>query len=163
MKLKFFAINAVVAALYTVLVIVSSPIAYGLAQFRISEMLNHLIVFNKKFFIGILGGVIIANLFSPNGPIDLLFGTGQSVVALLTTIVCSRFVKNIKLRMVINILSFSLTMCIIAWELAIIGVLGNTPFLLAWLYVAAGEFAVMAIGAPIFYLLNKRLNFAKQV
>lgn len=160
MKLKFWAVNAIVAAVYVVLTLISAPLAYGLAQFRISEMMNHLIVFSKKYFFGIVCGVLIANLFSPNGAIDLLFGPIQSAIALGVTILGSRYTRSVPGRMALNTGAFTVSMALIAWELVIIGV--PVPFLIVWLYVAAGEFVVLLIGAPIFYLLNKRLNFGGQ-
>jgi len=47
-------------------------------------------------------------------------------------------------------------MFIIAFELNLALAL---PFFWTWLTVAAGEFVVLAVGAPIMYVLNKRLHF----
>lgn len=163
MKLRFIAVNAIVAAVYVVLTLIVQPIAFYALQFRISEMLNHLIVFNKKYFIGIVCGVFIANLFSPMMAFDLLFGTCQSILSLLVTMICSKFVKSIKARMAINIGSFTFMMCIIAWELSLAGVAGKVPFFINWLTIAAGEFIVMLIGAFVFYAVNKRVHLSKMI
>jgi uncharacterized membrane protein len=161
MKLRSLAVNAILAALYIVLTFFLQPISFSAIQFRIAEMLNHLIVFNKKYFWGIICGVFIGNLFfSPMLPYDLIFGTGQSVLALLITIFVSKFVTNIWTRMVINTGIFTVTMCIIAWELAIVF---HMPFLWTWLTVAIGECAVMLVGAPIMYAINRRVSFEKLI
>ncbi|RYL93238.1 QueT transporter family protein [Sporolactobacillus sp. Y61] len=164
MKIRFIAINALVAAVYIVLTFAVQPVAFYALQLRLPEMLNHLIAFNKKYFIGIVVGVFMANLFfSPLLPYDLIFGTGQSVVALLISILLISRVKNVVARMLINTAVFSVTMCIIAWELTLAGVTENVPFLLNWLTLAAGEAIVMLVGTAVFYAVNKRLHFEKQI
>lgn len=161
MKLRTLIVNAILAALYIVLTFFLQPISFSAIQFRISEMLNHLVVFNKKYFIGIVCGVFIGNLFfSPLLPYDLIFGTGQSVIALLTTIICSKYVRHIWSRLLINTGVFTLTMCIIAWELNIVL---HLPFFWTWLTAAAGEFSVMLVGAPIMYTVNQRIHFDKRI
>lgn len=46
--------NGIIMALYLALTILVSPVASGAIQFRISESLNHLVVFNRKYLWGIL-------------------------------------------------------------------------------------------------------------
>ncbi|HEY4553662.1 MAG TPA: QueT transporter family protein, partial [Bacillaceae bacterium] len=89
---------------------------------------------------------------------DLVFGVGQSVIALLVTIASAKFIKGIWQRMLFNTAVFTFTMFIIAFELKL--ALGF-PFLFTWLTVAAGEFVVMMAGIPLMMALNKRLNFEK--
>ncbi|WP_053365004.1 QueT transporter family protein [Bacillus sp. FJAT-27245] len=161
MKIKSLAVNGIIAALYIVVTFLIQPLSFSNIQFRLSEMFNHLVVFNKKYFFGIILGVFLANLFfSPNPGLDLIFGFGQSVLALLITIFSSRYVKGIWARMAINTVVFTVTMFLIAWELNI--ALGF-PFLATWLAVAFGEFAVLAIGAPLMYAIHKRINFEKLI
>lgn len=64
MKIRTLVINAVIASLYVVVTSLLAFMSFGAIQFRIAEMLNHLAVFNKKYIIGIVGGVLISNLFS---------------------------------------------------------------------------------------------------
>lgn len=156
MKVKSLAVSGIVAALYVAVALLIAPFGYTNVQFRIAEMFNHLVVFNKKFFFAIVIGVFIANLFSPLGPADLVFGVSQSAVALGITIFSAKFITGIVKRMIVNTIVFTVTMIIIAFELNL--VLG-LPFLFTWLTVAAGEFVVMAVGVPIMLALNKRLKF----
>lgn len=160
MKVKLLATNGILAALYIAITLLVAPLAFGEVQFRIPEMLNHLVVFNPRFSIGIILGVFIANLFSPLGMYDLVFGVGQSAIALALVIFISKYVKNIVARLLINTFIFTVTMFIIAYEL---NLAFELPFFWTWLTVAAGEFVVMAIGVPIMYLLNKRLDFKNLV
>lgn len=162
-KLKLILLNAFVAAVYIVLTYISQPVAFYAIQFRLSEILNHLIVFDKRYFLGIIGGVFLANLFfSPMLPFDLTFGFGQSILSLLITILLTKYVKNRWVKMSVNTLVFTVSMAIISWELSVAGVAGNVPFWMNWLTIAAGEFAVMIIGMPIIYAINKRVHFDRQ-
>ena len=161
MNIRTLAVNGVLAALYIAITMILQPIAFSNIQFRIPEMFNHLIVYNKKFFFGIVIGVFLSNLFfSPMVAYDLIFGVGQSILALTITIIIGRFVHNIRARMAINTLVFTFTMFLIALEL---NITAKAPFLITWAATAAGEFVVMAIGAPIIHALNKRINFSKLI
>jgi uncharacterized membrane protein len=78
MNIKTLAINGIVAALYIAVSFAIQPFGFTAIQFRVSEMFNHLIVFNKKYIYGIILGVFLTNLFfSPMVAYDLVFGVGQ--------------------------------------------------------------------------------------
>jgi uncharacterized membrane protein len=161
MNIKTIVVNGILAAVYIAVTMLIQPFGFTNVQFRVSEMLNHLIVFNKKYFFGIVLGVFFANLFfSPMVAYDLVFGVGQSVIALLITIFSMRYVKNVWARMAVNTLVFTFTMFLIAWELKLAF---DLPFLFTWLTTAAGEFVVMAVGAPIMYAVNRRAHLDKLV
>ncbi|MBS4179342.1 QueT transporter family protein [Lederbergia citrea] len=160
MNIRTLVVNAIIAALYIAVSAVIAPFGFTNIQFRVSEMFNHLVVFNKKYIFGIVIGVFLTNLFSPLGVYDLVFGVGQSILALSITIVSARFIKGIWMRMIFNTVIFTFTMFIIAIELNL--VLG-LPFLFTWLTVAIGEFVVMIVGAPLMIALDKRINFEKLV
>ncbi|MEB2279904.1 QueT transporter family protein [Lysinibacillus xylanilyticus] len=156
MKVKFLTTSGIIAALYIAITLLVAPFGFTEVQFRISEMFNHLVAFNPRFAFGIIIGVFISNLFSPNGIIDLYFGVAHSMITLGLFILICKFVKNIWARLVVNTLLFTCTMFIIAFEL---NIALELPFFWTWLTVAVGEFVVLAVGAPIMYTLNKRLNF----
>lgn len=156
MKVKFLATSGIIAALYIAITMLVAPFGFTEVQFRVSEMFNHLVAFNPRFSIGIILGVFIANLFSPLGAYDLVFGVGHSIITLGLFVLICKFVKNIAARLVINTLLFTCTMFIIAFEL---NLALELPFFWTWLTVAAGEFVVLTVGAPIMYILNKRLKF----
>jgi uncharacterized membrane protein len=161
MNIRTIVVNGILAAVYIAVTMLIQPFGFTNVQFRVSEMLNHLVVFNKKYFIGIVLGVFFANLFfSPMVAYDLVFGVGQSVIAFLITIFSMRYVKNIWARMAVNTLVFTFTMFLIAWELKLAF---DLPFLFTWLTTAAGEFVVMAVGAPIMYAVNQRAHLDKLV
>jgi len=156
MKTKTIAISGIIAALYVAVSLMVAPFGFTAVQFRVSEMFNHLIVFNKKYFFGIALGVFVTNMFSPLGLYDLTFGVAHSIITLSLTILASKYIKGNLGRMIFNTLMFTFTMFIIAFEL---NLALDLPFFYTWLTVAAGEFVVLAVGIPIILALNKRLNF----
>ncbi|WP_391204038.1 QueT transporter family protein [Psychrobacillus sp. L4] len=156
MKTKTLATSGIIAALYVAVSLLVAPFGFTAVQFRISEMFNHLVVFNKKFFFGIVLGVFVTNIFSPMAAYDLIFGVAHSVISLSITIFASKFIKGHIPHMVFNTLIFTVMTFIIAFELKLAF---DAPFLYTWLTVAAGEFAVLAVGIPVITALNKRLNF----
>jgi uncharacterized membrane protein len=161
MKARTLVVNALIAALYIAVSALIVPFGFTNIQFRISEIFNHLIVFNKKYFFGIVIGVFLYNLlFSPLGWYDLVFGVAHSALSLGIIILLSKFVKNILVLLVANTMVFTFNMFIIAFEL---NLALELPFLFTWLTTAAGELAVLAVGIPIIYALHKRLHFNKLI
>lgn len=159
MKVRTLVVNGLIAALYIAVSVLIVPFGFTNIQFRISEVFNHLIVFDKRYFFGIVAGVFIYNyLFSPLGWFDLVFGVAHSAISLGIIIFLAKFIKNVWLLLVLNTVVFTFNMFIIALELNLALAL---PFLLTWLTTAVGEFAVLAIGIPVIYALNKRLHFAQ--
>ncbi|AQX55743.1 QueT transporter family protein [Priestia flexa] len=161
MNVRTLAVNGIIAAMYIAVTMFIQPFGFTNIQFRIAEMFNHLIVFNKKYLYGIVLGVFLANLFfSPMVAYDLVFGVGQSLISLLLMVFAMKFAKGTVARMVTNTLIFTFTMFIIAFELHL--ALGF-PFLLTWLTTAIGEFVVMLVGIPVMLAIHKRVNFTKLI
>lgn len=158
-KVKDIVTGGIIAALYIAVSAVIQPFGFTQVQFRVSEMFNHLVVFNKKYLYGIILGVFLTNLFfSPMKAYDLIFGVGQSLIALGITILCSRFIKGLWARMMVNTVVFTVTMFFIALELHLAF---NLPFFFTWLTTAAGEFVVMVVGMPVMWAINRRVHFEK--
>ena len=67
--------TAIVAALYATLTLSLSFISYGPIQFRLSEVMTLLPLFNKKYILGLTLGCFLANLLGPYGVPDIIFGT----------------------------------------------------------------------------------------
>lgn len=159
MKVRTLVINGLLAALYIAVSALIIPFGFTNIQFRISELFNHLIVFDRKYFFGIVLGVFLYNLlFSPLGWYDLVFGVAHSAISLAIIIMLSKYIKNIWILLTANTLVFTFNMFIIALEL---NLALELPFLFTWLTTAIGEFVVLVIGIPVIYALNKRLQFDK--
>lgn len=166
MNIRTMTVNGVIAALYVAVTLLIAPFGFLLIQFRISEMFNHLIVFNKKYFFGIVIGVFIANLLVSPIAVDIVFGVLHSAIALAITIFSAKFIKGIVKRMLFNTIVFTLTMVIIAFQLSFfadIPEFNGLPFLIIYLTLAVSELVVMTIGIPIILALNKRLNFKELI
>lgn len=153
-KTRMLALNGIVAALYVALCIVVAPVASGAIQFRIAEGLNHLVVFNKKLMWGVLAGVIIFNALFSTLP-DIIFGGGQTFLALGATALISKWVPNIKMRMVWNTLFFTISMFMIAWMLKI--TLG-LPFWPTYGTTALSELIIMTLSAPVMYIVGQKVK-----
>jgi uncharacterized membrane protein len=161
MKARTLVINALVAALYVAVTALIAPFGFTNIQFRISEIFNHLIVFNKKYFFGVVIGVFLANLLLSPFKLDLIFGVAHSAISFGIVILVAKFFKNEWVLLITNTMVFTFNMFIIAWEIKIIE--PDTPFFLTWVTTAIGEFVVLAIGIPIMYALNKRVKFNKLI
>ena len=160
------ATSGIIAALYVAVTFLIAPFGFTLVQFRISEMFNHLVVFNKKYIFGILIGVFIANLLFSPVAVDIIFGVLHSALSLSITIFSAKFIKGIFKRMIFNTIVFTVLMIIIAFQLSFfadIPEFNGIPFLIIYLTLAIGEFVVMIIGIPIIHALNKRLNFKSMI
>ena len=87
---------ALVAAIYVALTITPllNAISYGAYQFRISEMMNFMAFYHRKYIIGVTLGCMIANLYS-FGIVDVFVGGGSTLVFLtLGVILFEKFKKT---------------------------------------------------------------------
>lgn len=83
----YFTKQAAIAALYVALTLLFTPMSFGVIQFRVSELLMLFILIDKRYIVGLTFGVFVANLFSPLGVIDLLFGTSATFIGLLLYVI----------------------------------------------------------------------------
>ena len=157
---------ALVAAIYMALTIIPpfNVISFGAYQFRISEMMNFMAFYNRKYIIGVTIGCMIANLFSPLW-IDVFVGGGSTLVFLTLGVVLFSKVKpgyllNGWLRKDFFLFSifFSISMVTIAIELNIVT---GAPFLLTWFTTAIGECASLLVGAILIDKISKRIDLTQ--
>lgn len=89
---RFLAVSAVIAGLYATLTYAAAMLnlAYGPVQFRFSEALTILPAFTPAAIPGLAVGCLIANLGSPLGMVDWVFGTSATLLAALGTAAVSR-------------------------------------------------------------------------
>lgn len=169
-KTSFFGIQsiadlakvAVVAALYVVVTIALAPFSFGAYQLRLSETFNHLALFNKRYVLAVTLGVAIANITSPLGIIDIVWGSFQTLVMLMLIRFLTKHVSNLIIKMIIAILVTTFMMWMIALELAWVGNAAFWPtFWAAWLSTGIGELLSMTVGAILVYFLNKAVDLRK--
>jgi len=89
---KRLAVTGMTAAVYAALTAAVPVLSYGEIQCRFSEALNLLIFINPVFAPGVVLGCFIANLFSPIGVPDWIFGTLATALSALLII---KFSKNL--------------------------------------------------------------------
>lgn len=95
-KVRDLATGAVIAAMYAVLTYVAAAmnLAYGGVQFRFSEALTVLPAFTPAAIPGLTLGCLIANLGSPLGVVDWVFGTLATFLAAFS----ARMLRHIRWR-----------------------------------------------------------------
>ncbi len=149
--------NAILAALYIAITLLSIPISYGEIQFRISEILVLLVFFKKKYTYGICLGTLIANFGSTLSYWDVLFGT----LATLLACVCIMFSKHLLVSLIFPVIFNGIVVGLEIYILAGMGPINS--FLISAGWVALGELGVMILGYILILLLRKRKFFFKLI
>ncbi|MGL6299915.1 QueT transporter family protein [Streptococcus iniae] len=153
---------ALVASLYVVLTITPplNAISYGMYQLRVSEMLNFLAFYNKKYILAVTIGCMIANFYS-FGLIDVLVGGASTLVFVTLGVrLFGQFKKDFLFNGFINkaffyfSIFFSISMITVAIELSFFGL----PFLVTWFTTATGEFISLLIGSLVIERLARQLD-----
>ncbi len=145
LTLKRLAVNALIAALYLDITLVTAAFAYRDIQFRIAEILILLVFFRKDYLIGVTVGCFLANLFGPLGFVDAVFGS-------LATLASGLLIAYSKRLFVATLYPVFINGFVVGAELYF---LEGLPFWLSSLMVAVGEFAVVSI---LGYLVMKKLR-----
>ncbi|KRN11376.1 hypothetical protein FD00_GL000781 [Liquorilactobacillus mali KCTC 3596 = DSM 20444] len=149
-------INAALAAIYVVITMMFSSFSFGAIQVRIATALYQLVAFNKKYYWGMVLGVVVANLLmSPFGLIDIPVGLGVTGLGLAIAIFINKRIKNINIRLLVVGLCVSLGMIFVALELFYIS---KAPLLITYVYLICGQLVAQVIGAVIFKIINKAIN-----
>lgn len=151
--------TAIIAAIYAVVTLAIAPFAYGNVQFRISEILVLLAVFDPLYIGGLTLGCLIANILGPNGPMDVLFGTLATFISVYAIYLTGKFINNYKVKLLIaSIWPTLFNGLIIGWML---NKLYGLPLILSMVEVALGELVVITfIGVPLFLLAGDRFKNA---
>ncbi len=175
-SLKFFARAGAIAALYIALTYLTYSFAYGEIQVRISEALTVLPYIFPEAVWGLTIGCFIANIGSPFGPIDMVFGTTFTLIAALITYYLGRKKKPAFLApippIIVNALGVSF------YVTTLLGVLNKSgnltipkskafsyvfthfalkPYLIGAVWIGIGEaIATVALGLPLLYFLLRR-------
>ncbi|WP_244833007.1 QueT transporter family protein [Clostridium sp. BJN0001] len=149
--------TAVIAAIYAAITLALAPFSYGNIQFRISEIMVLLALFDPMYIGGLTLGCLIANMLGPNGVMDIVFGTIATFISVSFIYLTGRYVKIKKVSLVIASLWPTIfNGLIIGWML---NKVYSLPLFLTMGQVAAGEFVVVTIiGVPITLLLKEKLK-----
>ncbi len=145
---KFLAQAAIIAAIYAVLTIALAPISYGEIQVRVSEALTVLPFFTTAAIPGLFIGCLIANLFSPVGIFDIVFG---SLASLISAYLSYKMPKSYLVPLPPVLVNALIVGLILKYAYAI-----PLPLLSLILYVGIGQtIACYGIGYPLMIILRK--------
>jgi len=164
--LLFLAQTAVIAALYAALAL-TIPL-FGAQQFRVAEALTLLPVLTPAAIPGLAIGCLIANLGSPFGLIDIVFGTLASLLAALCTY-WLRKIQFLKLPLLSALMPALFNGLIIGAVIALMvtDTLDFGAFTLANMLIFGGQVALselvicLFLGLPLVVLLRKTPIFDK--
>ena len=152
--IQVLTINAVVAAIYFLLSLISSPIAFLGIQIRIAEALCLLCFFRRDFTFGVTLGCFLTNLMSPLGIVDAGFGTAATLVSCLGISFMKQLAFATLIPVVVNAFVVGAELYFILQE----------PFWINVGFVAIGEFvAVSIVGYWLFFLLGKKPGFRRLI
>ncbi|WP_281069611.1 QueT transporter family protein [Proteiniclasticum aestuarii] len=140
---EFLVKSSIVAAIYAALTMLL-PFSYLGVQFRIAEILVLLVFIDKRYIYGLTLGCLIANLGSPLGPVDVIFGTLATLIALLLISKTKNLFVATLWPAVVNGIIIGLLLYYLL----------DLPFFLSAAQVFFGEFVVVTL---IGYFLFKRI------
>ena len=78
----------------TATTLVIAPLSFGNYQFRISEVLVLLALFDPLYIGGLTLGCFIANMLGPNGIMDVIFGTIATFISVLAVYYTPKVIRN---------------------------------------------------------------------
>lgn len=132
--------SAIVAAIYAVTTMIN-PFSYLGIQFRVSEILVLLVLIDKRYITPLVIGNIIANLNSPLGYVDIVFGSLATLISLVLIIKTKNLFISTLWPSIINglIIGFMLNKLL------------NLPLFLSIAQVFIGEFIIVSIFGYIIF------------
>lgn len=127
---KFLVKSGIIAAIYVVLTVILGEVSYGPVQFRISEAMTILPMFETAAIPGLAVGCMLANIFGGYGPIDIIFGS-------LTTLIAAFLTSRIKNKYFAILPPILLNAFIVSiW----VSKFSNTPYIINVGTIGFGEF-----------------------
>jgi uncharacterized membrane protein len=160
MSLIFYLKNAMIAAIYVVLLYVFQFLSFELIQFRIAELLLVLILFNSKSFYGITIGTLVGNLlFSPYGFVDAVVGTIATIITLL-------FMILLKKKLILALLMPGIVNGIIVGLMLVYlsDITTFSAFVMTFGWIFLGQTVVLVVlGYPFYQLLKEKTLFQELI
>ncbi|MEM4213631.1 MAG: QueT transporter family protein [Candidatus Methanomethylicaceae archaeon] len=142
---------AVIAALYVALVWALTPISFGAVQIRVSNALIGIVpLVGMPAVFGITLGVLIGNIPSPLGPVDLL--------SAIPTFIALLIIMRLKDRSVLLGLAIY-SVILSAWVVMLLNYAFGVPFLITFVYLLAGiGFATAVLGYLVYRTLRRLIE-----
>lgn len=166
MSVMKLAVSAVAGAAYAALTMLLAPISYGEVQLRVSEALCILPFFIPCTAPGLFIGCLIANLLSPIGALDIVFGSLATLLAALCTAAIGRSGRGWTQCILACLMPVLFNAVIVGAVIAFSSIpepfsaAGAAAFGAAALWVGLGELAVMLVlGLPLTRILPRQRFF----
>lgn len=149
---------AMVAAIYAAVTMLLSFSSYGVIQFRVAEALTILPYFSPVYIPGLFIGCIIANIISPSGILDMVFGSCATLIAAFMTYRIGK--SNLKHKKLIAPLPP------VVINALVIGIMLHYtikfPLLLSIIQVGLGEaVCCYGLGLPLLTYIDKNSHIKK--
>ncbi len=160
--------SAIVVSLYMVLTLLVAPVAYGPVQFRISEMLNFLGLYNRRYIYAVTLGVFLANFYQ-YGPVDMVIGSLTTLASMFIGRWLGDWLGSLNekhqffkydpmfLRYLAMAVVFAAGCITIAIMLVMVG--AEAAFWPVYSSLFISELVVMLLGIPVMYAISKRVDF----
>lgn len=164
-RVYYISYAGLIAAMYVGLTFLSGALnlAYGAVQFRLSECLTILPLFTPAAIPGLTIGCVLANLQSPLGIADILFGSAATCLGA----VCTYAFRHVCVKKIPLLSFFAPVLCnasIVGAELTfLLGGEGSAALLFCGNFatVGIGELVMcVVLGIPFYLLLQKRGAFS---
>lgn len=135
---------AIVGALYVVLTLGIAPLSFGPIQFRVSEVLKILVLFDPFLTLGIGIGTLLANLSSPFvGPWELIWMPLTDIAGGLLAWWSYRILRKMVVSCAIYAISTAFAVAFMLWMLHI------DLFWISLAAVGASELTILIGGIPL--------------
>ncbi|MDR1463692.1 MAG: QueT transporter family protein [Oscillospiraceae bacterium] len=159
---------AVIAGLYAALTLAGYGYSFREMQFRVAEVLTLLPVFTSAAIPGLTVGCLVANLVSPLGPLDMLFGPVATLLAALCTwLLRQKLLKGLPVLSALMPVLFNAVIVGAVITLTADGGVSFADFDLLVFFSAAGSVGgselviCLALGMPLCVLLRKTRLFER--
>jgi uncharacterized membrane protein len=150
--LKDYVMQAMIASIYVVLVLIFNFASFGLIQFRIAEVLMIFVLFDKKYIIGVTLGCFVANWLGGALWFDIVFGS-------MATMIAGIFMVLFKNKILVALLFPAIINGLIVGFYLTYGYLLG-PLFLTIPSVFIGEFVVLFfLGYPVYIALSRNKGF----
>lgn len=150
---------ALVGCVYVVLGLIFSSISFLPVQFRISEMVKAITLYNRKYAISMMIGNFLLNLFSPfAGPMELIFMPVSNLVGCLLGYYIGKYTHKIVGSLFIAVwisVCVSLTLKVAA----------KVPIFPTLWGILLSEITLLVIGFVIMEIIQKKggISFERQI
>ncbi|MBE5803302.1 MAG: QueT transporter family protein [Clostridiales bacterium] len=149
---RFLCLSAIIAALYAALTLMLPVLSYGAWQCRLSEALTLLPLVLPQSVPGLFVGCLIANILSPMGIWDVVFGSLATLIAAIGTYALR---KRPPLAAACPVLSNGVIVGLM------LSVVYSLPAALTMLQVAAGEALAVAVGYVLIRALKGKIDWKR--